>query len=115
MRCRIRPAVLALLAVALLPMGRAAAIDTHYGEDPVPGAHCVKGSICYGYGVDPIPDRSPLQRFQDWRAIRNKRKYGTAAASEQPQSASPNAVANQPAGARSPWDGPVRLIRLPRP
>jgi hypothetical protein len=33
----------------------ALAVDTTYGEDPVPDAHRVQGSMCMGYGVDPTP------------------------------------------------------------
>jgi hypothetical protein len=49
---------------------RSFAIETTYGEDPVPDAHRFNGSICLGYGVDPIPIRSPLERWTFWRSER---------------------------------------------
>ena len=48
----------------------AAAIETTYGEDPVPNSKCYDGFINLGYGIDPIPAKSPYVRWQEWRASR---------------------------------------------
>jgi hypothetical protein len=46
------------------------AIETPYGEDPVPNTRCYKGFLELGYGIDPIPAKTLSQRWQEWRAGR---------------------------------------------
>jgi hypothetical protein len=46
------------------------AIETTYGEDPVPDTRCYKGFLDLGYGIDPIPAKTLSQRWQEWRATR---------------------------------------------
>lgn len=53
------------------------AIETTYGEDPVPNTQCYKGFINLGYGIDPIPAKTLSQRWHEWRTGR-----GIAPASE---------------------------------
>ncbi len=48
----------------------ASAIETTYGEDQVPNSKCYDGFINLGYGIDPIPAKSPYVRWQEWRAAR---------------------------------------------
>jgi hypothetical protein len=62
----------AMLALSAATATRLFAIETTYGEDPVPNAHRFNGSICLGYGVDPIPVRSPLERWTLWQAERGR-------------------------------------------
>lgn len=63
--------VAALLAVGLCQtMPAARAIETTYGEDPVPNARCYDGFIDLGYGIDPIPAKSLSVRWKEWRASR---------------------------------------------
>ena len=50
----------------------ALAIETTYGEDPVPNSHCYDGFIDLGYGIDPIPAETLPQRWQAWRRGRGK-------------------------------------------
>src|SRR3954469_25489324 len=56
--------------------------NTTYGEDPVPDAHRVSGSMSMGYGVDPIPLESPLARFQTWRSRFSGRSQGARESSQ---------------------------------
>jgi hypothetical protein len=49
---------------------RLPAIETTYGEDPVPNTRCYDGFINLGYGIDPIPAKTLAQRWQAWRASR---------------------------------------------
>lgn len=73
------------------------AIETSYGEDPVPDAHRFNGSICLGYGVDPVPLRSPLERWTFWRSERGRAAEGKSPArvhSLPPVSSNPSAVAS---------------------
>jgi hypothetical protein len=49
---------------------RLAAIETTYGEDPVPSTVYFKGYINLGYGADPIPAKTLSQRWHAWRASR---------------------------------------------
>ncbi|MEX0679718.1 MAG: hypothetical protein WD063_21795 [Pirellulales bacterium] len=46
------------------------AIETTYGEDPVPNTQCYKGFINLGYGIDPIPSKTLSQRWHEWRTGR---------------------------------------------
>jgi hypothetical protein len=46
------------------------AIETTYGEDPVPNTACLRGSINPGYGIDPIPAKTLSERWHAWRASR---------------------------------------------
>jgi hypothetical protein len=68
-----------LLAGLLLCAARAVAIETTYGEDPVPNSHYGNppgkermrdGFVAYGYGIDPIPAKTLPERLQEWRASR---------------------------------------------
>jgi hypothetical protein len=103
--CRI---VLAAATLALFSTAttRLCAIETSYGEDPVPDAHRFNGSICLGYGVDPIPVRSPLERWTFWRSERGRAAHAKSPARGQ----APPASANSPAlttptteHPQSPW------------
>lgn len=47
---------------------RLLAIETTYGEDPVPSTVYFKGYINLGYGADPIPVKTLAQRWHEWRA-----------------------------------------------
>ena len=49
---------------------RLVAIETTYGEDPVPSTVYFKGYINLGYGADPIPAKTLSQRWHAWRASR---------------------------------------------
>lgn len=49
----------------------ASALETTYGEDPVPTTGFFKDYINLGYGVDPIPRKTLLQRWAAWRASRD--------------------------------------------
>lgn len=62
--------LLAAAAVASVPS--AVAIETTYGEDPVPNSQCTDDFIDLGYGIDPIPAKSPSQRWNEWRISRGK-------------------------------------------
>jgi hypothetical protein len=64
--------VMAACLVARAP--QAAAIETTYGEDPVPDTRCYKGFLELGYGIDPIPAKTLSQRWREWRAGRG---YGS--------------------------------------
>ena len=63
---------LLIAAVAVAQMPSAAAIETTYGEDPVPNSHCTDDFIDLGYGIDPIPAKSPSQRWNEWRLTLGK-------------------------------------------
>lgn len=60
----------AICVVALVWAASAQAIETTYGEDPVPNSECTDDFIDLGYGIDPIPAKSPYVRWQEWRAAR---------------------------------------------
>jgi hypothetical protein len=64
--------VMAACLVARAP--QAPAIETTYGEDPVPDTRCYKGFLELGYGIDPIPTKTLSQRWREWRAGRG---YGS--------------------------------------
>lgn len=57
-------------ACIIVPAARLVAIETTYGEDPVPNTGRFPGSINLGYGVDPIPAKSLAERWHAWRASR---------------------------------------------
>jgi hypothetical protein len=65
--CRMMLAT-ATLACYATAATRLFAIETIYGEDLRPDAHRFNGSICLGYGGDPIPIRSPIARWTSWRS-----------------------------------------------
>jgi hypothetical protein len=66
-----RWSVIAVAAACLAaPSARLVAIETPYGEDPVPDTRCYKGFLELGYGIDPIPAKTLGQRWQEWRAGR---------------------------------------------
>jgi len=69
-----RFALLMLLgsAGAAMLSGAALAIETTYGEDPVPSSRCYDGFIDLGYGIDPIPAKSLSVRWREFRASRGK-------------------------------------------
>jgi hypothetical protein len=60
----------AIFGAALAFSETSRAIETTYGEDPVPNSKCYDGFINLGYGIDPIPAESPYLRWQKWRAQR---------------------------------------------
>ena len=100
--------VAAMLAAHGSGLSAAQDIETSYGEDPVPDAHRFNGSICLGYGVDPIPVRSPLERWTFWRSEiqENQRKHPSARSATSPAS-TPAAATGRPATV-VPGDGPPR-------
>jgi hypothetical protein len=75
----------------------ALAIETTYGEDPVPNSKCTDDFIDLGYGIDPIPAKSLNVRWQEWRAARGlaptvglfKRQFGENRYQENPQPSQP--------------------------
>jgi hypothetical protein len=69
MRAELRWLAGCVVVVGLL--GNAArAIETTYGEDPVPDTRCYPGYLQTTYGMDPIPAESPAVRWRKWRASR---------------------------------------------
>ncbi|HTM53482.1 MAG TPA: hypothetical protein VL175_05610 [Pirellulales bacterium] len=88
----------------------ALAVDTTYGEDPVPDAHRVRGSVSMGYGVDPVPLESPLSRLRKWRARFGSRPTG---APENQPPCPPMAERKIVAGPTSASAPAPRLVRLP--
>jgi hypothetical protein len=105
--CRIVLAVATLAFSAASAATRLLAIETSYGEDPVPDTHRFNGSICLGYGVDPIPVRSPLARWTSWRSERGRTPHDRSPArgpSLPPVSANSPAVTTPTTEQRqSPW------------
>jgi hypothetical protein len=76
-------------ACIVVHAARLGAIETSYGEDPVPDTRCYKGFIDLGYGIDPIPAKTLSERWQEWRAgrgmpPRGRIFYRTQAASTPP-------------------------------
>lgn len=68
---RIQHGLIGMLCCSIVASAGAAwAIETTYGEDPVPNSQCYDGFINLGYGIDPIPAKSPYVRWQEWRASR---------------------------------------------
>jgi len=86
------------------------AVDTTYGEDPVPDAHRVRGSVSMGYGVDPIPLESPLARLRKWRARFGNRPKGAPENQPPFPPMAEREIASGPTSASAPAP---RLIRLP--
>jgi hypothetical protein len=73
MQCSVLGAM--LLAVSVLAANQTAtAIEVTYGEDYVerPNTRGDDDFINLGYGIDPIPAKSPAIRFNDWRSFRAK-------------------------------------------
>jgi hypothetical protein len=73
---RVAGAVLGALVVLGAPNLRA--IETGYGEDPVPDTYRSLRPPYTAYGMDPIPVKSPLDRWQEWRAYRDQRARGSS-------------------------------------
>jgi hypothetical protein len=65
-----------VLAVAIAMAGapRLPAIETGYGEDPVPDTYRSLRPPYSAYGMDPIPVKSPLERWQEFRAYRQQQQ-----------------------------------------
>jgi hypothetical protein len=108
MRLRLLRWTAAVLA-AVCCLARAAsipAIETTYGEDPVPDTACFPGYLNLGYGVDPIPAKTLAQRWREWRAGRTPRAnvWGDARPSSAAAGVKHSASRSQtPRGLEAPW------------
>jgi hypothetical protein len=62
-----------LTVVTFVSLGatRGLAIETTYGEDPVPTTHRMWRPFT-AYGMDPVPQKSLAERWQEWRAKRTR-------------------------------------------
>jgi hypothetical protein len=111
MKARYAARLAALVFLSAVIHGSLAlAVDTTYGEDPVPDAHRVRGSVSMGYGVDPIPLESPLTRLRKWRARFGSRPKGGL--DNQPPC--PPMVEQKIAAGPASTSAPApRLVRLP--
>ncbi|MEX2113386.1 MAG: hypothetical protein WD845_09385 [Pirellulales bacterium] len=67
--------VLAIALFALLVHWAASspAIETTYGEDPVPDTYRSLSPPFTAYGMDPIPVKSPLERWLVYKQQRDQR------------------------------------------
>lgn len=85
------------IGVAMVCSVEARAIETTYGEDPVPNSRCYDGFLDLGYGIDPIPAKSLSVRWQEWRASHGlppttglfKRQVGQSRFQNSPRTAEP--------------------------
>jgi hypothetical protein len=108
-----------ITAVCLVAQPRLWAIETTYGEDPVPNTACLRGSINLGYGIDPIPAKTLSERWHAWRASRGLPPVGIFPCNLAPTTRTNTADlprSGRPTDARptSPWTtGPDRTGRLP--
>jgi hypothetical protein len=69
----VRIAAAVLAAVCILQAADLRAIETGYGEDPVPDTHRSLRPPYTAYGMDPIPVKSLLERWQEFRYYRPAR------------------------------------------
>jgi hypothetical protein len=56
-----------MAAMVLASASSLPAIETTYGQDPVPDTHRSLRPPYMAYGMDPIPVKSPLERWQEFR------------------------------------------------
>lgn len=70
----------AMAAIVLASASPLVAIETTYGEDPVPDTHRSLRPPYTAYGMDPIPVKSPLERWQELRYYRPSRPRAGASA-----------------------------------
>jgi hypothetical protein len=69
-------------ALVMLRAADLRAIETTYGEDPVPDTHRSLRPPYTSYGMDPIPVRSPLERWREFRYYRPARPRTPTSAAE---------------------------------
>jgi hypothetical protein len=110
-----------LLAATLVAGGRVAqAIEVTYGDGYVekPNTRGDDDFINLGYGIDPIPAKSPVVRFNEWRDFRWKMRAQKMQRrqAEQPQVAPQSKWEQIPAGEQSAPSGvEAKRPAQPRP